>query len=199
MRRKRLRRVVLALILISLSGVFYQLYSSLRTQRERRVDRSPLEGMLPQAVQWIQKFHRIEIKDGRKAWEVQADEAQYLEETGQVLVRHPQASFFLRDGEEVSVQGGQGKLEFEGKDLQKVTLHDNVEIRVRGFLIRAGQAVYDRDEDRVLAEGPVSVVGPDLELNGNDMVVFMKDSRFELQKNVRVTILPRAERSKQAS
>lgn len=192
MRRKQLRWALAALIVVGLSGVFYQVYSSLTAQRGKRLDRSTLEGMLPEAVQWIQNFHRIEVREGKKVWEVDADEAQYLEESQQVLVRNPHASFYLKDGEKVTVKGGQGKLEFSGdKDLQKVTLHDEVEINVRGYIVRSREAVYDRDVSQIFANGPVSIVGEQIQVDGIDMMVFMKDSRFELMKEVRVTLLPR--------
>jgi LPS export ABC transporter protein LptC len=181
------------LILGGLSGVFYQVHSSLTAQKAKQLDNHALVGMLPDAVQWIQNFHRIEIREGRKAWEVEADEAQYLEESQQVLVRNPQASFFLKDGEKVRVKGGQGKLEFSGQDLQKATLHDNVEIHVRDYVVHCQAAVYQRDLDQIVADGPVSIVGDQLQVDGNDMVVFMKDARFELQKQVRVTLLPKFE------
>lgn len=199
MRRKQLRWALAALIAAGLSGVFYQVHSSLTAQRGKRLDRSTLEGMLPAAVQWIQNFHRIEIREGKKVWEVDADEAQYLEEDQQVLVRNPHASFYLKDGEKVVVNGAQGRLEFSGKDLHKVTLHDDVEIHVRGYVVRSREAVYNRDVDQVVANGPVSIVGEQLQVDGADMVVFMKDSRFELQKQVRVTLLRRQPGSPPAS
>lgn len=191
MRRRQARWTILALVVAALSGVVYQVRTTLLAQKENQVDRSGISGMLPEAVQWIQNFHRVQVKDGRKSWEVEADEAQYLEENGQVLVRNPRAILYLKDGEKVSVRGAQGKIEFKGKDLQKVLLRDSVEIRVRGFTVRSDEALYDRDQDQIFANGPVNIVGQELEVAGSDMIVFVKDSRFELQKRVRVTVLPR--------
>ncbi len=149
--------------------------------------------MLPDAVQWIQNFHRIEIRDGRKAWELEAEEAQYLEDSGEVLVRKPKTSLYMKDGERVTVTGGQGKIEFTGRDLQKATLHDSVEIHVRGFVVRAEDAVYDRDTDRVFAKGPVTIAGDQVRVAGTNMTVFMKESRFELERPVHVTLQPKPE------
>lgn len=191
MRRKRLRWTLAALIVAGLGGMFYQVYSSLTAQRGKRLDPSSFEGMIPEAVQWMQNFHRIEIREGKKVWEVNADEAQYLEESQRVLVRNPYVSLYLKDGEGVTVKGGQGQLDFSGKELQKVTLQNDVEIQVRGYVVRSREASYDRGVDQIFANGPVSIVGEQLQVNGTDMVVFMKDSRFELMKQVRVTLLPR--------
>jgi LPS export ABC transporter protein LptC len=180
------------LIVASLAGVGYLVHSSLEAGKSKQVDRSSLVGMLPDAVQWIQNFHRIEIREGKKSWELVADEAQYLQDDNQVVVRKPRTTLYMKDGEKVTVTGDQGKVEFAGKDLQKATLHDSVEIRVRGFVIRANDAVYDRGTEKIVAMGPVTIVGEQVQVAGNDMTVFVKESRFELEKPVRVTLSPKA-------
>ena len=192
MRRRYVRSGVGALIAASLVGVGYLVHSSLEAGKSKQVDRSTLEGMLPDAVQWIQNFHRIEIREGKKSWELVADEAQYLQEDNEVVVRKPRTTLYTKDGEKVTVTGDHGKVEFAGKDLQKATLHDSVEIHVRGFVIRANDAVYDRGTEKIVAMGPVTIVGEQVQVAGNDMTVFVKESRFELEKPVRVTLSPKA-------
>lgn len=189
MRRTHVRSAVGVLIVAAFLGVGYLVHASLESQKQKQVDRSSLDGMLPDAVQWIQNFHRIEIRDGKKSWELEADEAQYLEDQNQVVVRNPRTTFYIGDGEQVTASGSQGLVEFKGKDLQKATLEKAVEIHVRGFVVRAEHAIYDRDADRIVANGPVTIDGAELRVAGNDMVVFVKESRFELKRPVRVTVL----------
>ena len=176
----------------AVAGVGYLLHSSLSSQKSNQVDRTSLEGMLPDAVQWIQNFHRIEIRDGKKAWELEADEAQYLQDQNHVVVRNPRTTLYMKDGEKVTVTGDQGSVEFDGKDLRKAMLHDSVEIHVRGLVIRAGDATYDRTEETILAKGTVTIDGEQLQVVGTDMTVWVKESRFELDKSVRVTLSPKA-------
>jgi LPS export ABC transporter protein LptC len=190
-RRSHVRSGVGILVVAALFGVGYLLHESLKAQQSKQVDSSALEGMLPDAVQWIQNFHRIEIRDGKKAWELEADEAQYLQDQNQVIVRKPRTTLYMKDGEKVTVTGDQGNVEFAGKDLQKAVLHDSVEIHVRGFVVRADDAVYDRAMDQIVAKGPVTIEGNEVRVAGNDMTVFVKESRFELEKPVRVTLTPK--------
>ena len=191
MSRRQIRFAVLSIMVVGLAILFVQLRSTLSEQKGKEVDSTAaLEGMLPDAVQWIQDFHRIEIKDGKTAWEVRGDEAQYLEEKQQILVRAPKASLFTTDGEKVEVNGGEATVGFDGKDLKDVSLHENVEIHFRDFVIRMGQAVYRHEENKIFADGPVDIKGERVELHGTGLVVFMKDSRFELGNPVRVTLLP---------
>jgi lipopolysaccharide export system protein LptA len=59
-------------------------------------------------------------------------------------------------------------------------------------VIRANDAVYDRGTEKIVAMGPVTIVGEQVQVAGNDMTVFVKESRFELKKPVRVTLSPKA-------
>jgi lipopolysaccharide export system protein LptC len=219
-RRSQIRAAVGLVIVVALAGVGYRVHSSMRSQKRNQVDASSLQGMLPDAVQWIQNFHRIEIKDGKKSWELEADEAQYLQDQNQVIVRKPRTTFYMKpaqagnkdgaakdsevksvaakeaatkESEKVTVTGDSGTIEFQNnKDLQKATLHDNVVIHVRGFVIRSNDAVYDKSTDQIIAKGAVTIDGEQLRVAGNDMVVYVKESRFELDKPVRVTLQPKA-------
>ncbi len=192
MRRAQVRAAVGVLIVIALATVGYRVHSSMKAQKRNQVDASSLAGMLPDAVQWIQNFHRIEIRDGKKSWELDADEAQFLQDRNQIVVRKPRTSFYVKDGEKVTVTGDTGDVQLDGKDLEKATLHDNVEIHVRGFIVRANDAVYDKATDQIVAKGAVTIDGEQLKVAGSDMVVFVKESRFTLDQPVRVTLLPKA-------
>ena len=198
-----LRYVRLGVGLVVVAAFFsvgYLLHTSFQAQKSTQDDHSSLEGMLPEAVQWIQNFHRIEIREGNKAWELVADEAQYLQGQNQVVVRQPRTTLYMKDGEKVIVNGQQGTVEFaNGKDLQRAVLHDSVEVHVRGFVIHAEEAIYDRGTEKITARGPVTIVGAQMQVAGNDMTVYVKDSRFELGKPVRVTLLPKAPQNQRAS
>ena len=190
MGRRRLRFAVLAVVLVGLTTLVVQLRGALEAQKGKEVDSSALDGMLPDAVQWIQDFHRIEIKDGKTAWEVRGDEAQYLEEKEQVLVRGPKATLFTADGERVEVSGGAAVVGFDGQGLKDVRVEDDVVVRFRDFVIHAPNATYRHEEQKIVATGEVDIRGDRVELHGTDLVVFMTDSRFELRQPVRVTLLP---------
>ncbi|MGH7806274.1 MAG: LPS export ABC transporter periplasmic protein LptC [Candidatus Binatia bacterium] len=199
MSRRRIRFVVLSIVVLGVVVLGVQLRSTMKAQKGKKVDSTvALEGMLPDAVQWIQDFHRIEIKDGKTAWEVRGEEAQYLEEKEQVLVRGPKAAFFTDEGEKVQVAGGEATVGFDGRDLKDVSLHDNVEIHFRDFVIHMPQAVYRHADKKIVADGPVDIKGQRVELQGYALVVFMDDSRFELGDPVRVTLLPESAASRRS-
>lgn len=190
MSRRRLRYAVLAVVLVGVTTLVVQLRGALEAQKGKEIDSTALEGMLPDAVQWIQDFHRIEIKDGKTAWEVRGDEAQYLEEKEQVLVRGPKAALFTAEGERVEVTGGEAVVGFDGQSLKDVQVQQDVIVKFRDFVIRAPNATYRHEEQKIVSTGAVDIKGDRVELQGQDLVVFMTDSRFELRDPVRVLLLP---------
>jgi len=159
--RNYARWAVFGFVAVILGSLFYTLHATLESQKGNEVDRTSLEGMLPEAVQWIQNFHRIEIKEGQKAWELEAEEAQYLSESHQILVRKPHTTLYTKDGGKVTATGEQGKVQIVGKDLQSnVTSWNAGAERMFGFTAgeMVGQSItrlipQDRldEEEKVLA------------------------------------------------
>jgi hypothetical protein len=135
--------MLLGLIVALIGFVGVQLYQSFQIQREREIDSEGTLDMLPQAVQMIQNFHRVEIRDGEKVWELKAEEAQYLPESDEVVVRNLRASFFRDDGGEVLITGVHmvgDTLELRGRGMNidversSVTIDTSVHMTIRPSL-----------------------------------------------------------------
>lgn len=177
-------------ILLSLGGIIYQVYESLERQKEASIDPDAIEGMLPKAVQWIQDFRRVEIREGKKRWEIRGDEAQYLEDSGRVLVHGPRAAFYSDEGERITVRGEEGSLVFDGQELRQVELRNSIRIAVRDVVVRGTEAHYDRKANRIVVEGPVEIRGAGLAIEGTKMVVHVAEQRAELYEDVHAVLRP---------
>jgi LPS export ABC transporter protein LptC len=187
---KPVRVMLLGLIVALIGFVGVQLYQSFQIQREREIDSEGTLDMLPQAVQMIQNFHRVEIRDGEKVWELKAEEAQYLPESDEVVVRNLRASFFRDDGGEVVITGGKGHVRLVDRELRRIRVRDNVVVHVEEFVIKVDDATYSRDLDRIVARGPVHIVGDTLELRGRGMNIDVERSSFTIDTSVHMTIRP---------
>lgn len=190
MRRRLARRFLLVLVLLGLAGVGVQVYLNTQEQEEQAFERSDLEGMLPEAVQWIQNFRRIQIRQGKKTWEIEGAEAQYLREDGTILVREPRATFYLENSREVRIRGDEGTVILRDNDLQEVTLRDNVKLRLGNYVVDASRVKYQRKEKRVYVPGLVRIHGERIDVEGQDMVVFVDESMVRLRRRVKVTLQP---------
>ncbi len=157
----------------------------LRSLRTRELD------FLPQVAQRIQNFRRVKMEGDRKVWEVAAREAQYFEEDRQIVVDAPEVSFFVKDDQGVvSVKGKQGKIMLDGREMDRVDLTGNIELRFRDYLVRTDSASYQRAEDTVVSPGAVVVTGNGLSLSSDRMTVEMESQHVKFEGKVR-TVLER--------
>jgi LPS export ABC transporter protein LptC len=160
----------------------------LRSLRTRELD------FLPQVSQRIQNFRRIKMEGDRKVWEVAAREAQYFEEDKQIVVDDPVVNFFAKDDQGVvSVKGKQGKILLEGREMDRVDLEGNIELRFRDYLVRTDRAFYQRSDDAVVSPGTVVVTGDGLSLSGQHMTLEMGSQHVRFEGKVQTVLERQAE------
>src|SRR5258705_482725 len=151
--RKRARTILGLLMVLTVGAVGGQLARGqggqhLRSLRTRELD------FLPQVSQRIQNFRRVKMEGDRKVWEVAAREAQYFEEDKQIVVDDPEVSFFVKDDQGVvSVKGKQGKILLEGREMDRVDLDGNLELRFPDSRARPESASYQRPNDPAAPPG----------------------------------------------
>ena len=178
------------LLIVAVGAVGVQLVRSqwaqhLRSLRTRELD------FLPQVSQRIQNFRRVKMEGDRKVWEVAAREAQYFEEDKQIVVDEPEVSFFAKDDQGVVfVKGKQGKILLEGREMDRVDLEGDIELRFRDYLVRTERATYQRADDAVVSPGTVLVTGEGVSLSGEHMTLEMTSQRVKFEGKVR-TVLER--------
>jgi LPS export ABC transporter protein LptC len=188
--RRRVRTLLGLALVVAVGAVGVQLARSqwaqhLRSLRTRELD------FLPQVAQRIQNFRRVKMDGDRKVWEVAAREAQYFEEDRQIVVDEPRVSFFVKDDQGiVSVKGKQGKILLDGREMDRVDLEGDIELRFRDYLVQTERASYQRAEDAVVSPGAVVVTGNGLSLNADRMAVEMESQHVRFEGKVR-TVLER--------
>ena len=188
--RRRVRTLLGVVLIVAVGAVGVQLARSqwaqhLRSLRTRELD------FLPQVAQRIQNFRRVKMEGDRKVWEVAAREAQYFEEDRQIVVDEPVVSFFVKgDQGVVSVKGKQGKILLDGREMDRVDLEGDIELRFRDYLVQTDRAVYQRAEDAVVSPGAVVVTGNGLALSSERMTVEMESQHVRFEGKVR-TVLER--------
>jgi LPS export ABC transporter protein LptC len=142
----------------------------------------------PAVSQRIRDFHRVKVRDGRTVWELTADEAQYFEDEGKVLVTSPAVSFFGSDGQSVAVVGREGRVFVNGSEIQKIELGGGIEVKLGGYVVETEDAVYVQAQDAIVAPGRVKVTGTELSLDGVGMVVDLANQKVSLLRGVRTTL-----------
>jgi len=192
MRKRRLRRVLLAGVLTALGGIAYLVSSTMSA----RLDPVRLGAeLLPQVAQRIQNFRRVKVKDGRTVWEITADDAQYFEDDNQIIVHEPRLTFFLKDDRPCRVTGSEGKLSLDGRDIESVTLGGGVSVELDELVLETDEATYDRERDLITSPGAVTVRSRSLEVRGKGMEISVGPQQLRLLGDVHTTVRSDAETS----
>jgi len=192
MRKRRLRRVLLAGVLTALGGIAYLVSSTMSA----RLDPVRLGAeLLPQVAQRIQNFRRVKVKDGRTVWEITADDAQYFEDDNQIIVHEPRLTFFLKDDRPCRVTGSEGKLSLDGRDIESVTLGGGVSVELDELVLETDEATYDRERDLITSPGAVTVRSRSLEVRGKGMEISVGPQQLRLLGDVHTTVRSDAAKS----
>jgi LPS export ABC transporter protein LptC len=185
LRRTRAKGALIAAVTLALVALGFVLG---RTMLERRDTRAPTVDLGADVSQRIREFRRVKVEGGRTAWELTAREAEYFESEGRIVVDRPEVSFFGDDGESVQIKGREGRVFLQGTELEKIELGGGIEVRVAGYLLRTDQAVWVQDHDMVVSPGRVQVIGDQLEVDGEGMLVDIGRRRLQLRRGVTTTI-----------
>ena len=192
MRKRRLRRVLLAGVLTALGGIAYLVSSTMSA----RLDPVRLGAeLLPQVAQRIQNFRRVKVKDGRTVWEITADDAQYFEDDNQIIVHEPRLTFFLKDDRPCRVTGSEGKLSLDGRDIESVTLGGGVSVELDELVLETDEATYDRERDLITSPGVVTVRSHAVEVRGQGMEISVGPQQLRLLGEVHTTVRSDAAKS----
>ncbi len=187
--RKRLRLSVVVMVLGLLGGVGFLVGRSLWQQRKQDMLQKGLE-FLPGVSQHIQDFRRVKVQDGRKVWEVAADDAQYFDENKTVVVRGAVLQWFLKDGRVVGLKGDEGRILLDGHEVARVDLEGQIAVTFADYVVRTTQATYDNRRDVISAPGEIEISGRALQLHGDGMEVDVDAQRLTLLQNVSMQLQP---------
>lgn len=190
--RKRRRIIILLVIFASLGVVAYKVGETVWTNKVREIRKNPFKVLdyLPDSALHIKDFRRAKIEDGRKVWELLGEEANYLKEQKEAIVKKPRFYFYDRRGETAEAFSNEGHLFFDERELQRLELQGGIQLSYQGFVLKSEEAVYLPNKDQIVLPKKVTLVGDGLELEGSSMEVELHDQKLRVQKNVKTKLEP---------
>lgn len=189
--RTKLRWVVTAAVLLVLAAGAYLVGESLWRQSRLDVVQKALD-VLPGVAQHLQNFRRVQTEGGRTVWEVSADDARFFAADNIIMVRKPLIAWYPEEGRRLGLQGDEGRVVLEGNDVRFVEMRGKVEVDLAEFRVEVGEAVYDRELERITAPGGIVIAGPNIDARGDDVVVELGERRLTVMSNVAMTLQPGA-------
>lgn len=188
--KARLRIVIFLALIALLGGMGLMVRRAFQTNKEFEMAQKVLE-LVPDAAQRIKDFHRVQVRDGRKEWEIAAAEARYFDEEQKVVVRRPMLRLYLKDGRSVGIQGEEGVVLLDGKELRSMDLDGSIEVSLADYTMRTASAHYDRAQDMISSPAEVEISGGDVDARGVGMQVEIAEQRFRLLRDVQMVVQPR--------
>lgn len=144
----------------------------------------------------IQQFHRSEIKDGKLAWEIHAEDAHYYAEQQLAHVNKAKVQIYRDGGSSISIKADAGRMLLDGQKLRSSELEGNVEVVLDGELtMQTDRATYDVDAGAIQVPGLVKIKGPGYTIEGQRLHIDVESRKLHLQQDVETKIMPGANAS----
>ncbi len=203
MRRKRLRLFLLVIMFGFVGGVGYKVAEQIWLMKSREFQKNPAKFLdyIPEAALQIKDFHRSQIEDGRTTWEVFGDEARYLKEKKELVVKKPRLFFYQKpkkDGrndngsDTVEVSGEEGRLWINDQkgEMERMELQGKVRVSYSGFVLNSEEVMYLKSKNQITLPGKVAIKAEGMELEGVGMQIALDEERLRLLAQVKTKIEP---------
>lgn len=187
--KRHFRLAVIAAILLLVGGVALLVGRTAWEQRKPAILLDALE-LVPGVSQHIQGFRRVKVKDGRKVWEVAAEDGQYFEEDKVVVVRGAVMEWYLEDGRTVGLRGDEGRIILDGREVGRVELSGDIQVSLADYTVRTTDATYDSEAQTIHAPGRIQITGRALQLTGDGLEVDVEAQRLSILRNVSMQLQP---------
>lgn len=154
-------------------------------------DETPTPGLSVTADFTLNNFHRSEIKDGRKVWEIKAEKGQYYPQTNSADINNATIWLFKPNGDSMEILAKRGKIYLSGTSLEKAEASEQVSMKFNQDLtIESLSAVYNKTTESVQIDGPVKIFNERIQIKGNGLDADLAGETFTMRENVQTIIQP---------
>jgi len=187
--KKHLRSAVLGSVALLLGAVIFLVARSLWQQSKDDGVQHGLE-FLPGVSQHIQDFRRVKVQDGRKVWEVSAEDARYVDADKTIVIRNATMHLYLKDNRVVGLRGTHGRILLDGREVRQVELDGAIEVSLADYVVHTERAVYDHQRRTIVVPGAVDVSGGAVQVRSDAMEVDVRSEKVTLQHHVAMHLQP---------
>jgi LPS export ABC transporter protein LptC len=183
--RTQVRRVLIVVVMLALGGLGFVLGRSMVGQRQ--AEAPPPTDLEPDVTQRIKEFRRVKVKDGRKEWELTAQQAEFFTEQGEVAITGPKLAFYGGEGRDVEVKGREGRVFLTNGDVQRIELSGGIDVTVGDYFVQTDAATYFQNINSIAAPGEVRLKSSEINLTGQAMLLELGSQRVLFRNGVTTT------------
>ena len=136
-------------------------------------------------------FQRSETRNGRKVWEVTADNGKYFPKLEMTRLKNVKLISTKSEDSTFTVSAVSADVRLKGTSLSTAELNTDVVATIKDEVtVETESATYDYEKGLVTAPGFVKITGPFYTSQGDSMVVETEEEIITLEGNVRTQIDP---------
>lgn len=140
----------------------------------------------------IEGINYVEIKEGRKEWELKATVANYFKEKGVAVFEDVTLNLYSREGRDFIIKGERGSYDISKRDIE---LKGAVRVRTSdGYSMDTDAIRYSEKERKIASAGKISFSGNDIKGEGGKMVLDLEGEKLFLENGVKAVIHPEGEK-----
>lgn len=112
----------------------------------------------------LNRVHHASNRDGAREWTLDAESAEYIKDQNKTVFKSVFATFFLNNGQKVSLAGKEGVLFTDTKDIE---VWGDVIVRSGPYVLETQKLCYDHEKKVLYTDTKISVRGEGMYLDGD--------------------------------
>ena len=139
----------------------------------------------------LTEFHRSEVKDGKKVWEIKDKFGSHNAVTGSTTILNPKIWFYKEDGKVIKIKSNRAKVKMNSNEIKSAKLLENVIISLdNDMTLKTEEADYDYETEKVFCPSDVHIKTDLIETMGVGLEAWLKTKEVKLLTKVRSVITP---------
>ena len=138
------------------------------------------------------QFHRSEVKDGKKLWEVTAQRGEYHPQSNTAELEQAVVSMYKED-KPLTIRASKAVLSLQGNSLLKAEASGEVMASSENHgTLTTTQATFDKVANTLTTEAPVTITTSQLTIRGTGLFADLNTKEFTLKSEVDSVLLPKS-------
>lgn len=132
----------------------------------------------------LHNFQRSSMKNGKKEWEVIAENGKIDPISKKASLKNTELSLFSKD-KLITLKSDKAKINFIDNELSDAKLRDNIKLNINNeLLLQTETAFYNKKDGVVTTKSPVKIDTEFVTITGDSMKVNIEDQIVTIKKNV---------------
>jgi len=179
-------KIKLLAVIVALSAIAAVAVTLYRFKTSPRDQIATLPETAANVILASTRVHQTATRNGRVQWELEADAAQVIGESKEVLLQSPDVIFFSDDGQKINLTAAQGTLNTKNNNL---VMDGAVHLFNRDYDMHTEKLIYLHDKQLLKSNTAVKILSNTVQLQANAMTYNIDTEQARFTGQVEGTII----------